>query len=262
MEIEKKIIPKKEIIFASIICIILAVCDTLCFPANLWIDISVSDITPYYFALMINQWFWIIMGVLAIRFLCPNLNIFITPKCFKNGWKEFWLSIVIMICISALTFSLGLIGKYDYCPSVEKVIVEGIIYYVGVAIIEELYIRALLLNIIERIAYKSKHATLIAIIVSSALFGLGHMIGMIGQDILTVICRVIWTISLGIYLGVIYKRSNNLWLPIVGHALIDFCSVCYCFMTKPIFPIVTVIMIAVSYSAIAVLLLYKHFIKR
>lgn len=124
-----------------------------------------------------------------------------------------------------------------------------------------MYIRALLLNIIERIAYKSKYATLIAIVVSSALFGLGHIIGMIGQDILTIICRVIWTISLGIYLGVIYKRSNNLWLPIIAHALIDFCSVSYCFISKPIFPVATVIIIAVSYLTIAMLLLYKHYIK-
>ncbi|MBD5100723.1 MAG: CPBP family intramembrane metalloprotease [Clostridiales bacterium] len=210
---------------------------------------------------MINQWFWIIVGIIAIRFLCPNLTIYLKLKYFKNGWKNFWLSIIIMICVSALAFSLGLIGKYNYTPSVEKVVIEGFIYYISVAIIEELYIRALLLNIIERIACKSKHATLIAIIVSSALFGLGHIIGMIGQDVLTIICRVIWTISLGIYLGVIYKKSNNLWLPIVVHALVDFCSVCYCFVTTPIFSTATVIIIAVSYFAVAMLLLYIHYIK-
>lgn len=261
MENQISKLPIKEIVFASIICIVLAACDTLCFPASLFINISVSDITPLYFALMINQWFWIIVGLIAIRFLCPNLTIFLKFKYFKDGWKKFWLSIFIMICITVLAFSLGLIGKYDYRPSIEKVVVEGFIYYISVAIIEELYIRALLLNIIERIAYKSKHATLIAIIVSSALFGLGHIIGMIGQDILTIICRVIWTISLGIYLGVIYKKSNNLWLPIVVHALIDFCSVCYCFVTTPIFPVATVIIIALSYLAVAMLLLYIHYIK-
>lgn len=261
MENEISKIPVKEIVFASVICAVLAVCDILCFPANLFINISLSDITPYYFALMINQWFWIICGVVAIRFLCPNLNIFLKFKYFKNGWREFWLSIIIMICVSALAFSLGLIGKYNYIPSAEKVIIEGFLYYVSVAIIEELYIRALLLNIIERIAYQNKHATLIAIVVSSLIFGLGHIPGMIGQDALTIVCRIIWTISLGIYLGIIYKKSNNLWLPIVAHALIDFCGVCFCFVTKPIFPIATVISIATLYSAVAIVLLYKYFIK-
>lgn len=261
MENEISKLPVKEIVFASIICAVLAVCDILCFPAVLFINISLSDITPYYFALMINQWFWIIAGVVAIRFLCPSLNTFIKLKYFKNGWKEFWLTVTIMICVSALAFSLGLIGKYNYIPSVEKVIVEGFIYYIGVAIIEELFMRALLLNIIKRIAYKNKYSTLIAIVVSSVIFGLGHIPGMIGQGALTIICRIIWTISLGIYLGVIYKQSNNLWLPIIAHALIDFCGVCFCFVTQPIFPIATVISIATVYSAVAFVLLCKYFIK-
>lgn len=254
-------LPIKEVVFASIICAILAVCDIFCFPAALFMKISLSDITPYYFALMANQWFWIIVGVIAFRFLCPHLNIYIKFKYFKNGWGKFFVSIVIMIFISALAFSLGLIGKYNYNPTVEKVIVEGIIYYISVAIIEELYIRALLLNIIEQIAHKNTHATLIAIVISATIFGLGHIPGMLNQDVLTIICRIIWTIALGIYLGVIYKQSNNLWLPIAAHAFIDFCGICFCFVTQPIFPVATVISIAIAYTAIAVLLLYKYYIK-
>ena len=86
-----------------------------------------------------------------------------------------------------------------------------------------------MLNIIERLSYKTKYATLIAIIISSALFGLGHIFGMIGQNALTIVCRVIWTISLGIIFGVVYKKSNNLWLAVIAHILVDFCSVAFCF---------------------------------
>lgn len=75
----------REIIFASIICVVLAACDILCFPASLFIKLSVSDITPDYFALMINQWFWIAFGLIAIRFLCPNLKTYAHFKYFKNG---------------------------------------------------------------------------------------------------------------------------------------------------------------------------------
>lgn len=38
-----------------------------------------------------------------------------------------------------------------------KVLVEGIIYYIGVAIIEELYVRGLLLNFIEKLFINSKN---------------------------------------------------------------------------------------------------------
>ena len=262
MDKEVTKLPVRELIFAGIICVVLAVCDIFCFPASLFIKITVSDITPYYFALMINQWFWIVLGLVAIRFLCPNLKTYIGFKYFKNGWGKFGLSVAVMTVLSAVACSLGLIGKYNYTPSAEKVFVEGIFYYISVGIIEELYIRALLLNIIERIAYKSKHATLIGIVISSVLFGLGHIVGMIGQDALTIICRVIWTISLGVYLGVIYKKSNNLWLPVIAHILIDVCALAFCFVAEPIFTIGTVIALAIGYFTIAAILLYVNFIRK
>ena len=262
MDKETTKLPIKEIISASFICIVLAVCDILCFPASLFIKITVSDITRDYFALMINQWFWLALGLVAIRFLCPNLKIYIGFKYFKNGWGKFGLSIAVMTVLSALAFSLGLIGKYNYTPSVEKVLVEGILYYISVGIIEELYVRALLLNIIERIAYKSKYATLIGIIISSVFFGLGHIFGMIGKDALTIICRVIWTISLGVFLGVIYKKSNNLWLSIIAHILIDVCAIAFCFVAEPIFTVGTVITVAIGYFTIAAILLYVNYIRK
>jgi len=259
---EKNRIPTREIIFACVICLVLAVCDIFCFPAGLFINIKVSDITPYIFALMINQWFWIIIGLIAIKLLCPNLKTYISLKYFKNGWKKFWISIILIVAVSALAFALGFIGKYNYTPSFEKVFVEGLIYYIGVAVLEELYVRALLLNIIEQFALKNKNATVIAIIISSVIFGLGHIPGMIGQSSVIIICRLIFTIALGIYLGILYKESNNLWLPIIVHMLIDVCAVSVLFVSELIFPISTVVILAVTYLVLSLFLLYKYYIKK
>lgn len=49
---------------------------------------------------------------------------------------------------------------------------------------------------------------------------------------------------LGIYLGVVYKKTNNLWIPIILHAVIDFCGVPFCFTTTRAYPAVSVIVIA------------------
>ncbi|MDE6585969.1 MAG: CPBP family intramembrane metalloprotease [Clostridia bacterium] len=258
----KSLISVKEIIFASIICLCMTVMDLTAFPAVLFIDISVSDITPVILTIMINQWIVIVISFIAIRFLCPQLFKQIGFADFKSGLRSFGVIILILIVGSALAFSLGLIGYYNYTPSVEKIIVEGFIYYIGVGLIEELYIRALLLNIIERLAYKTKYSTLIAIIISSVLFGLGHIFGMIGQSALTIVCRIIWTISLGIIFGVIYKKSNNLWLAVITHILVDFCSVAFCFVSPATFTIPTVISIAVLYLAIALFLLWKHYLHK
>lgn len=262
METEKETISIKELIIASVICVCMTVMDFTAFPAVLFIDITVSDITPVIFTIMINQWIVIAISFIAIRFLCPQLFKQIGLTNFKSGFCSFWLPIFILTVGSALAFSLGLIGYYNYTPSVEKIIVEGLIYYIGVGIIEELYIRALLLNIIERLAYKTKYSTLIAIIISSVLFGLGHIIGMIGQSALTIICRIIWTISLGIIFGVIYKKSNSLWLVVIAHILVDFCSVAFCFVSPAIFTVPTVISVAVLYLVIALFLLWKYYLRK
>ena len=130
--------------------------------------------------------------------------------------------------IGFVAFYVGL-KPFDRQPSVAKVLVEGVIYYIGVAIIEELYVRGLLLNIIERLFYKKKNSVLIAVILSSAIFGLGHIFGTLGQPLLTIISKVIWTIGMGMFFGMIYKKTDNLWLPIIIHFLINVCALPYCF---------------------------------
>ena len=70
---------------------------------------------------------------------------------------------------------------------------------------------------------------------------------MIGQDALTVICRLIWTAMLGIFLGVTYKKTNNLWIPIALHTIIDFCGVPFCFTSAVTYPAVSVVVIAIAY---------------
>ena len=259
----KSLIPVKEIIFASIICVAMTIMDITAFPAVLFINITISDITPQIFTIMINQWIVIFISGIAIKFLCPQLFKQLGLTNLKSGLRSFWLPILILTFSSAFALSLGQIGSYNYTPSAEKIIVEGLVYYIGVGIIEELYVRALLLNIIERLAYKTKNATFIAIVVSSVVFGLGHFFGMIGQDVLTIVCRIIFTIMLGIIFGVIYKKTNNLWLVAVTHMLVDVCGgVVFCFVSPAAFAVPTLIGIDVSYIAIALYLLWKYYLHK
>lgn len=262
-EAVKPFIPVKELIFASMICLAMAIMDLTAFPAVLYVNITVSDITPQIFTVMINEWTVIFIGVIAIRFLCPQLFKQSGFTNLKSGVRSFRLPILILIISSALALSLGQIGFYNYTPSAEKIIVEGLVYYIGVGIIEELYVRALLLNIIERLAYKTKNAQSIAIVVSSVVFGLGHIFGMIGQDVLTVICRIIFTTMLGIIFGVIYKKSDNLWLVAVAHILLDFCGgVVFCFVSPAVFALPALISTDVSYIAIALYLFGKYYLHK
>ena len=62
------------------------------------------------------------------------------------------------------------------------------------------------LNIVEAFADKKDNKIEIAIIVSSVVFGLGHIPGMLGMGIGVIIFKVISTIGMGFYFGTIYKK--------------------------------------------------------
>ena len=144
---------KKELIIVSILTIIIAFMDIIGLPSALFVNVNILDINPIYFTLMVN---FIIIGLIAfltLKYLCPNWKLGFSKKGIKSGLKKYGLIGIIVGIISGIAFIIGL--RFDAYPSIWKVLVEGIIYYIGVAIVEELYVRGLLLNIIEKINYKS-----------------------------------------------------------------------------------------------------------
>ena len=248
---KQNIMNSKEIICASVITLLLAAFDLLGYPAALFVDIVLADVNPVYFTLIINQWFLIAVGLTAIHLLCPSIRLRLKKEGLKEGLKKFWVSGMLLFSLSLLAYYIGFTGNYDYKPSVWKIFIEGFVYYLSVGFIEELYIRGLLLNIIERLCINRKNAVFIAIVVSACIFSLGHIPGMIGENQFTIICRLIWTMSLGVYFGVIYKKTNNLWVPIIMHILVNvFSGMLFCFTTQRTYPQITVILVTVTYLII------------
>jgi membrane protease YdiL (CAAX protease family) len=241
-------VKKSELVFVALITLILTAGDLFGLPLGLLPQIHIADVEPVYLTLMANQWLLIGLALMALRFLCPTLKLGLKKDGFAAGIKKYALSGVSILAVLSLTFWLGWRGSYDYSPTVTKVVIEGFAYALGVGFIEELYIRGLLLNFIEAICKNKKNKTVIAIIASSLIFGLGHIPGMLDQNLPVIACRLVWTTTLGIYLGVAYKKSNNLFVPIVLHAVINFSAVAACFTT------VTAIPLSVSVTAAIVCL--------
>ena len=119
------------------------------------------------------------------------------------------------IIVGVLSFAAFFIGLYpfDYHPTIWKILIEGILYYVGVGIVEEFYVRGLFLNIVEALFQEKKHKTEIAIIVSSVAFGLGHIPGVIGMGMGVIAFKLISTIGMGFYFGITYKLSKTCGFP-------------------------------------------------
>ena len=76
---------------------------------------------------------------------------------------------------------------------------------------------------------KNKNNTMIAVILSSVVFGFGHIFGVLNQPLLVIVSKIVWTIGMGIFFGMVYKKTNNLWVPIIIHFFINVCALPYCF---------------------------------
>lgn len=219
---------KRELIYIAILTLVIAFMDISGIPSALFVNTHIADIEPFYFTLMIN---FLIIGIIVYMYLkklCPNWKLGLGKTGFAVGFKKYGVIGVVIAIVGFVAFYVGLM-PFDSQPSVVKMLVEGVIYYVGVAIIEELYVRGLLLNLIEKIFSKSKNKMVISVVLSSAIFGLGHIFGTLGQPLFVIVSKVVWTIGMGIFLGMVYKKTTNLWLPILIHFLINVCALPYCF---------------------------------
>ena len=219
---------KREFIYIAVLTLVVAFMDITGIPSVFFVNIQVADIDPIYFTLMVN---FLIIGVTAclfLRILCPKWEIGFRKKGLIDGFKKYGIIGVLVAIAGFIAFYVGL-SPFDRQPSIEKVLIEGVVYYIGVAIIEELYVRGLLLNLIEKMMAKNKNSTLIAVVLSAVIFGVGHIFGVLNQPLLVIVSKVVWTIGMGIFFGMVYKKTNNLWLPIIIHFLINVCALPYCF---------------------------------
>lgn len=97
-------------------------------------------------------------------------------KGVLSGLIKYGLPAVIATVAVTFAFCIGLM-PFDNKPTIWRVVIEGIVYYIGVGIMEELYLRGLLQNIIVKWFGERKNAILYAILITSVLFGLGHIFG-------------------------------------------------------------------------------------
>ena len=251
---------KKTKIVLTVLCLVIAFMDISGLPGVL-LKISVADVDPYIIPLMVN---FVLIGILAfavIKIIKITYRFGFTSKGLKVGLKRYAVPGVIAGVLSFIAFFAGLY-PFDYTPTIWKILIEGMIYYVGVGIVEEFYVRGLFLNVVEAFAEKSKNKTMIAIIVSSVVFGLGHVPGMLGMGILVIIFKVISTIGMGFYFGIIYKKTGNIWVPIIMHTFIDICALPYCFTQNMRYDKISLVILVITYTALTVYSLVQLFDKK
>ena len=212
---------KRTAISAVILTLIMTFMEMSALPASLFCKIKIEDIDPIYITLMLNFLLAFAICWVCRRFLMKDWQFGLQLKGALSGLIKYGLPAVIATVIVTIAFCIGLM-PFDNKPTVWRVVIEGIVYYIGVGIMEELYLRGLLQNIIAKWFGERKNATLYAILITSVLFGLGHIFGALGQPIATVIAKTVWATALGVYFGAVYAVSKNLDYKSVRHSVLFF----------------------------------------
>lgn len=247
---------KKEAIVIPILTLLIAFMDITGIPTSLFLKLQIADIDPMYFTLMLNFVLIGIIAYLSLHFVCPEWKVGLQRKGLLLGLKKYGAQGVTISLVGFVAFYVGLM-PFDANPSIAKVLIEGVIYYIGVAIIEELFIRGLLLNYIEKLFCKSKNSTMIAVVASSVIFGLGHIPGTIGMPPLVTVSKVVWTIGMGVFFGMVYKKTANLWVPIIIHFLINVCAIPYCFSSIQGYADLTLYIIVPAYIILGIYSIFE-----
>ena len=98
---------KKELLIIGILTILLAFMELTGLPSVLFLHIEVLDITPIYWALMLN---FLIIGIIAfltLKYLCPNWKLGLNTKGIVIGLKRYGVIGIIVGIITSLAFYLG-----------------------------------------------------------------------------------------------------------------------------------------------------------
>ena len=237
---------RRKTIMVVILTLIMTVMEMSALPAALFCNVKIKDINPIYITLMLNFTLAFAICWLCKKFFIKDWWFGLQSKGILTGLRKYGLPVVIATILVTIAFCIGLI-PFDNKPTIWRVVVEGVVYYIGVGIMEELYLRGLLQNIIEQWFRGRKNATLYAIFIASVLFGLGHIFGALGQPIVTVIAKTVWATALGVYFGAVYVMSKNLWVPIILHLIINLSGIPFCFSTSNQYPTIALVTCLVSY---------------
>lgn len=243
---------KKDYIIAAILTLIMTFIEMSALPMVLFCKIEIADVQPIYIALILNFLIAFCICFIFRKAILKDWVFGLTSNGVLSGLKNYGLPMILASVIVSVSFIIGL-QPFDNKPSVFRVITEGIVYYVGVGIMEELYLRGLLQNLIEKCFGKRKNASLYAILIASILFGIGHIFGALGQPAATIVCKVFWNIGLGIYFGTVYVKTRNLWVPIILHFIVNVgTAIIFCFTTSNEYPMMALIACLVAYCGLGV----------
>lgn len=169
-----------------------------------------------------------------------NFKVGFTTKNLFLDLKDYGWSALLIVVFVILGFCLGL---YPFDKKAEAYIVcyKILVDYILIAVLEELFLRGLIQNIMEKslFGYKKKEACVRAMLVTSILFGIGKAATIMEERPIIVMAVFVWSVALSLYYGGIYAKTGNLLVPIICHILLNFGELPLMFSSKTEYPMVS-----------------------
>ena len=98
-----------------------------------------------------------------------------------------------------------------------------ILYVLGIAFLEELIFRGVIVLLTSDYLKNNRHAPLLITIISASVFSLFHLTNLfVGAGIGDVLLQCLYTFLIGAMLTVTMLKLNNIWLCVLIHAIFDF----------------------------------------
>lgn len=203
-------------------------------------NIPILDLKPDTIGLCVQALVVWIVGLGLTHFLCPHFSLYKHTHHVHYG--------VSILCLFLIPFLSIYVGLYPFQahPSVMKIGVEGIFYYVCVGLIEEFFCRGLILQSIE--TYTDND--LFAIGSSSFIYGLLHIPGMIGQAPIVILMRTMWSMGLGLYFGSLYVKTRSLGYVSLIHMIADWAAIPFVFSELSYYPGQSAAIVFLTYLAL------------
>lgn len=159
------------------------------------------------------------LTILIVILLSGNIYIFKCKKeklstSLKKGWPLY-------IIMAFTTLPSVIISILEHGIKIDNLITLTI-YCAAIGIYEELLCRGWLQNeFIERFG-SNKKGVIKSIVISSFIFGLMHITNLSIQSPLETLTQIINAIAMGMVLGSIYYKTQNIWSVIILHAVWDY----------------------------------------
>lgn len=172
---------------------------------------------------------WSSVLVALIFFLIKNKNLvclgFVRPD-YSELKGLLYLIPMILIALS------GCINGVDFGQS--GYIIASLVLTIGVGFSEEIYFRGIILGIWLKNRGKTQ-----AIVISSILFGVTHLLNVLGgASIVATILQIFFAFFYGIVMAFVMIRMKSIWSCMFLHFLHDFCS----FIGRDVPPVAEIIL--------------------